>query len=92
MVGFNKVELDTSRDKEEKEVIDLVNEIKENEAPIEPDIEDIFIDDNYLFENDDITKTDKKFMRELTDRADFTSSTKFMTRTTMKSTLILSTR
>ena len=76
MVGFNKVELDASRDKEEKQVIDLVDGIKENEAPIEQDIEDLFIDDNDLFENDDIIQDHKKFIRELIDRADFASSTK----------------
>ena len=36
--------------------------MKENEEPNDPEIKDLFIDDNNLFENDDITDEDKKFI------------------------------
>ena len=36
--------------------------MKENEKPNDPEIKDLFIDDNNLFENDDITDEDKKFI------------------------------
>ena len=36
-------------------------------------MEDLFIDDNNLLENDDITDEDKKFIMELIDRTEFSS-------------------
>ena len=50
--------------------------LKKTKKPIDPEIQDLFIDDNNLFKNDDITDEDKKFILDLTDRTDFTSDRK----------------
>ena len=74
-VEFNKVDIKVSRNKEEKEVTDLFDQIKKDEGQIDPEIEDLFIDDNSLFGNDDITDEDNTDM-ELIDRTDFSSDRK----------------
>lgn len=44
----------------------MIDEIKEGEE-IKPDVEDIFIDENDLFDFDDISTEDKKFILDLVD-------------------------
>ena len=61
-VEFNKVDIKVSTDKEEKEITDLFDQIKMDEEQIDPEIEDLFIDDNNLFGNDDITDEDNTDM------------------------------
>ena len=76
-VEFNKVDFKVSEDKEKKEITDLFHQIKENEEPIDPEVKDLFVNDNNSFENDDITAEDKKFIMDLIDRTDFSPDRKF---------------
>ena len=48
----------------------MIDEIKEGEE-IKPDVEDIFIDENNLFDFDDISTEDKKFILDLVDWTNF---------------------
>ena len=70
-IEFKRVDFKVFEDKEEKEITDLFDQIKENEEPVDPEIKDLFIDDNNLFENDDITDEDKNFIVDLIDKTDF---------------------
>ena len=58
-VEFNKADLKYLKIMRKRKLFD---QIKENEEPNDPEIKDLFIDDNNLFENDDITDEDKKFI------------------------------
>ena len=70
-VEFKRVDFKVFEDKEGKEIMDLFDQIKENEKPVDPEIKDLFIDDNNLLENDDITDEDKNFIVDLIDKTNF---------------------
>ena len=54
----------------------MFNQIKIDKERIDPEIEDLFIDNNSLFRNDDITDDDEKFIMELIARTRFSSDRK----------------
>ena len=89
VVGVSKVKLDASRNKEEKEVIDLVDEIKENEAPIEPDINNLFLFLTIMtcLKMTILLRTTKSLSGSLLTGQILFPAQKFMTAATMKSTL-----
>ena len=45
------------------------------EKPLDPEIEELLIDNSKIFESDDISKDDKKFILDLIDRTDFSFNT-----------------
>ena len=53
-----------------KKIEETIDEIV-NEKKIIPDTGDIFVDENNIFENDNIEEEDKKFILDLIDRTDF---------------------
>ena len=55
---------------------DLVDDMVFDEIPINDDIEGIFIDESNVFDHDDITDNDKKFIIDLIGRTDFTFDAK----------------
>ena len=59
------VEPITTEEKIEKTIEDIV---KGEENNVDGKIEDIFIDDTEVFENDDMTEDDKQFIRSLIDK------------------------
>ena len=44
-------------------------------ASVDSKLKDIFIDDNKIFENDDITEDDKEFIRSLISKTNFFTKT-----------------
>lgn len=67
---FNEVDVEVSKLREDKKIEETIDEIV-NEKKIIPDTGDIFIDENNIFENDNIEEEDKKFILDLIDRTDF---------------------
>ena len=67
---FNEVDVEVSKLREDKKIEETIDEIL-NEKKIIPDTGDIFIDENNIFENDNIEEEDKKFILNLIDRTDF---------------------
>lgn len=67
---FNEVDVEVSKQREDKKIEETIDEIL-NEKKIIPDTGDIFIDENNIFENDNIEEEDKKFILNLIDRTDF---------------------
>ena len=65
MNGFEPI---ATEEKIEKTIEDIV---KGKENNVDGKIEDIFIDDNEVFENDDMTEDDKQLIRSLTDKTNF---------------------
>ena len=58
--------------RKEKETEELIADIVDVDgSKVDPDIHDILIEDNELFENDDITDEDKEFIRLLIEKTDF---------------------
>ena len=55
-------------EKIEETIEDIFKREKNN---VDGKIEDIFIDDNEVFENDDITEDDKYFIRSLINKTNF---------------------
>lgn len=67
---FNEVDVEVSKQREDKKIEETIDEIL-NEKKIIPDTGNIFIDENNIFENDNIEEEDKKFILDLIDRTDF---------------------
>lgn len=67
---FNEVDVEVSKLREDKKIEETIDEIL-NEKKIIPDTGDIFIDENNIFENDNIEEEDKEFILDLIDRTDF---------------------
>ena len=65
MDGFEPI---ATEEKIEKTIEDIV---KGKENNVDGKIEDIFIDDNEVFENDDMTEDNKQLIRSLTDKTNF---------------------
>ena len=72
----NIIEIKATCQKEEKELGDLYDEIVQGKKPLDPEIEELFIDNNKIFESDDISEDDKKFILDSVDRTDFSFNTK----------------
>ena len=53
--------MEVSGDREERKLADIYNQIEESEKPLDPEKEELFIDNSALFEYNDISKEDKKF-------------------------------
>ena len=54
---INKVDIEATKVKEINKIVDLIDKVYKNE-----DIEDIFIDENDLFDGDDVSVEDQKFI------------------------------
>ena len=67
---INKVDTQATKNKEIKKIVDLINEVNQ-QAPVNKDIEDIFIDENDLFNGDDVSPEDKKFIMDIIDKTNF---------------------
>ena len=67
---INKVDTQATENKEIKQIVDLINEVNQ-QAPVNKDIEDIFIDENDLFNGDDVSPEDKIFMMDIIDKTNF---------------------
>ena len=55
---------------------DLVDDIVSDEKPINDDIEGIFIDESNIFDHDDMTDKDEKFIIDITDGSNFSFDAK----------------
>ena len=70
----NKVDLEASKEAKIKKIQDIFEEVTQEE--LLKDIENFFIDDDDIFDNDEITEGDKKLIMNLIDRTTFTADTK----------------
>ena len=70
----NKVDLKLSNEAEIKRVQDVFDEVKQEE-PLR-DIENFFIDDNDIFNSDEISEADRRFITDLINRTTFTADKK----------------
>ena len=75
---INKIDIEATKDKEINK-IDLIDEVKK-QIPVNKDTEDIFIDENDLFDGDDVSPEDKKFIVGLIDRTNFAGDREFYDR------------
>ena len=77
MIAVNKMEIHVKGVKKEKKKGELLEDIMDGDAGgTDPDIHDIFIEDNDIFENDYITDEGKEFIRSLIEKTDFSTSAK----------------
>ena len=65
-----KVDLKDSKEVELKKIQGVFDEVQEG------DIKDFFIDDSDIFDSDEISESDKKFIMDLIDRTSFIADTK----------------
>ena len=70
----NKVDLETFKEAEIRKIEDVFDEVK-REEPLR-DIENFFKDDNDIFDHDEISETDPKFITDFIDRTSFIVDTK----------------
>ena len=70
----NKVDLKLSKEAEIKRVQDVFDEVKQEE-PLR-DIEKFFIDDNDIFNSDEISEADRRFITDLINRTTFIADKK----------------
>ena len=70
----NKVDLKLSKEAEIKRVQDVFDEVKQEE-PLR-DIENFFIDDNDIFNSDEISEADRQFITDLINRTTFIADKK----------------
>ena len=70
----NKVDLETSKETEIKKIEHVFDEAK-IEEPLK-DIENFFLDNNAIFDHDEIFESDWKFIMDLIDRSNFIADTK----------------
>ena len=68
---INKVDLEASKEAELKNIQGFFDEVKKKEG-----IKDVFIDDNDIFDSDEISESDRKFIMNLIDTTSFTAGTK----------------
>ena len=59
---FNEIDIVVSKVRKDKKIEEAIDEIVD-EKKITPDTEDIFIDENNIFENDNIEEEDKKLFQ-----------------------------
>ena len=59
---INKVDMEVTGDREERKLADIYNQIEESEKPLDPEKEELFIDNSALFEYNDISKEDKTLL------------------------------
>ena len=59
---FNEIDIAVSKVRKDKKIEETIDEIVD-EKKITPDTEDIFIDENNIFENDNIEEEDKKLFQ-----------------------------
>ena len=69
----NIVDLKVSQEAEIKKIQDIFDKVKEEE-PLK-DIEDFFINDNYIFDHDEISGSNRKFIMSLNVRTTFIADT-----------------
>ena len=70
----NKIDLKLSKEVQIKRVQNVFEEVKQEE-PLR-DIENFFVDDNDIFDSDEISEAYRQFIIDLTDRTTFTADTK----------------
>ena len=70
----NKIYLETSKEVEIKKIEDVFDQVT-REEPLKG-IENFFIDDNDIFDHDEISERDWKFIMDLIDRNNFIADTK----------------
>ena len=70
----NKIDLKLSKKVQIKRVQNVFEEVKQEE-PLR-DIENFFVDDNDIFDSDEISEAYRQFIIDLTDRTTFTADTK----------------
>ena len=70
----NKIDLKLSKEVQIKRAQNFFEEVKQEE-PLR-DIENFFIDDNDIFDSDEISEADRQFIIDLTDRTTFIADTK----------------
>ena len=70
----NKIDLETSKEAEINKIEDIFDEVKE-EDPLK-DIESFFIDDNDIFDHDEISESDRQLTMDLIGRTNFIADIK----------------
>ena len=69
----DKTDIQVSRESDIKKVQDVFDEVKE-EKPL--DVENFFMDDNDIFDNEEISNTNREFIIDLINRTNFTVNAK----------------
>ena len=69
----DKIDIQVSRESDIKKVQDVFDEVKEEE-PL--NVENFFIDDNDIFESEEISNADRKFIIDLINRTNFIADVK----------------
>ena len=69
----DKTDIQVSRESDIKKVQDVFDEVKE-EKPL--DVENFFMDDNDIFDNEEISNTNREFIIDLINRTSFTVNAK----------------
>ena len=69
----DKTDIQVSRESDIKKVQDVFDEVKE-EKPL--DVENFFMDDNDIFDNEEISNTNREFIIDLINRTNFTGNAK----------------
>ena len=74
VIDENKADIQISKDVEIKKIQDVFDEVKDKKKIVEPDI--FFIDDMDIFDQENVSETDRKPIMDLIDKTNFIADAK----------------